>query len=252
MKKLLSISILYMLIFSSSTAFGQEIKPEKISFSSLDGLKISANLFHQNNNFPVILLCHQARYNKAEYDEIAVELYKKGFNLIAIDQRSGGTLFDKENETFVEAEKLGKPTTYLDAEQDIEAAINFAYRKYNQKIILWGSSYSSTLSLYFASSNDKIKAVIAFSPGDYFAEQKGSLKNKLDGFSKPMFATSSSEEAPELTDLLSKIEENKNQIQFIPVEKGKHGSKALWKDNSDNEEYWKALNSFLDVLKKKD
>ena len=57
------------------------------------------------------------------------ELYKKGFNLIAIDQRSGGTLFDKENETFIEAKKLGKSTSYLDAEQDIEAAINFTYNK---------------------------------------------------------------------------------------------------------------------------
>lgn len=247
---LTSLSFVFTLIFTSISIYGQEIKPEKINFPSMDGLIIAANLYHNSEEFPVILLCHQARYNKAEYDEIAVELHKKGFNLIAIDQRSGGTLFEKENETFAEATKLGKPTTYLDAEQDIEAAINFAYNKYNQKIIIWGSSYSSTLALYFASSSDKIKAVIAFSPGDYFAEQKGSLKNKLAGFNKPMFATSSSEEAPELTNLLSGIEGNKNQSHFIPAEKGKHGSKALWKDNPDNEEYWEALNLFLEKLKK--
>ncbi|PKP13375.1 MAG: hypothetical protein CVU08_05720 [Bacteroidetes bacterium HGW-Bacteroidetes-3] len=249
MKKLSLSYFVFALLSTSISGYGQEIKPEKISFPSIDGLPIFANLYHNNDRFPVILLCHQARYNKAEYDEIAVELYKKGFNLIAIDQRSGGTLFEQENETFAEATKLGKPTTYLDAEQDIEAAINFAHNKYSQKIILWGSSYSSTLSLYFASSNDKIKAVIAFSPGDYFAEQKGSLKNKLSGFDKPLFATSSNEEAPELTDLLSGIARNENQVQFIPKEKGKHGSKALWKNNSDNEEYWKALNSFLEKLK---
>lgn len=249
MKKLSLSYFVFALLSTSISMYAQEIKPEKISFPSLDGLTITANLYHNSEKFPVILLCHQARYNKAEYDEIAVELYKKGFNLISIDQRSGGTLLGKENETFAEATKLGKPTTYLDAEQDIEAAINFAHNKYNQKIILWGSSYSSTLSLYFASSNDKIKAVIAFSPGDYFAEQKGSLKNKLAGFSKPLFATSSSEEAPELTDLLSGIAWNKNQTQFIPTEKGKHGSKALWKDNADHEEYWTALNAFLKDLK---
>ncbi|MDF1516892.1 MAG: dienelactone hydrolase family protein [Lutibacter sp.] len=228
----------------------QEITPEKISFPSPDGLTVTANLYHNADELPVIILCHQARYNKAEYYEIAVNLQKMGFNLMAIDQRSGGTLFDKENETFAEATKLGKPTTYLDAAQDIEAAINFAYAKYNKKIILWGSSYSSTLALYFASSNDKIKAVIAFSPGDYFAEQKGSLKNKLTGFGKPLFATSSREEAAELTDLLSGIQKNENQTQFIPAKKGKHGSKALWKDNEDFEEYWEALNLFLEKLKK--
>lgn len=249
MKKFTLLPFVFALICASISGYTQEIKPEKISFPSIDGLPIFANLYHNNDKFPVILLCHQARYNKAEYDEIAVELYKKGFNLIAIDQRSGGTLFEQENETFAEATKLGKPTTYLDAEQDIEAAINFANNKYNQKIILWGSSYSSTLSLYFASSSDKIKAVIAFSPGDYFAEQKGALKSKLNGFDKPMFATSSNEEAPELTNLLSGIAWNENQVQFIPKEKGKHGSKALWKDNADHVAYWKALNSFLERLK---
>lgn len=250
MKQLKLLAIGFVLIFASISIYGQEIKPEKINFPSLDGLPISANLYHNSDEFPVILLCHQARYNKAEYDEIAIKLYKKGFNLIAIDQRSGGTLSGKENETFTQAEKLGKPTTYLDAEQDIEAAINFAYGKYHQKIIIWGSSYSSALALYFATSNDKIKAVIAFSPGDYFAEQKGSLKHKLNGFNKPLFATSSNEEAPELTNLLSEIEKNLNQTQFIPAEKGKHGSKALWEDNSDHKEYWEALNLFLKKLKK--
>lgn len=250
MKQLKLLVIGFVLICASISIYGQEIKPEKINFLSLDGLPISANLYHNSEEFPVILLCHQARYNKAEYDEIALELHKKGFNLIAIDQRSGGTLFEKENETFAQAEKLGKPTTYLDAEQDIEAAINFAYDKYHKKIILWGSSYSSALALYFATSNDKIKAVIAFSPGDYFAEQKGSLKSQLTGFNKPLFATSSNEEAPELKDLLTNMAWNKNQVQFIPKEKGKHGSKALWKDNSDHKEYWEALNLFLEKLKK--
>lgn len=249
MKKLSLLSILIILICAPETSFGQEIKPDKINFPSIDGLLISANMYHNNDKFPIILLCHQARYNKSEYDEIAVKLYKKGFNLIAIDQRSGGTLFGKENETFAEATKLGKPTSYLNAEQDIEAAINFAYNKYNQKIILWGSSYSSTLALYFACSNDKIRAVLTFSPGNYFAEQKGSLITKLKTFNKPLFATSSSEEAPKLTNLLSEIAWNKNQVQFIPTEKGKHGSKALWKNNVDNKEYWKALNSFLKKLK---
>jgi len=49
---------------------------------------------------------------------------------------------------------------------------------------------------------------------------------------------------------LSGIAWNKNQVQFIPVEKGKHGSKALWKDSVDNNEYWVAVNAFLEDLKK--
>ncbi|MBF2709595.1 alpha/beta hydrolase [Flavobacterium soyangense] len=249
MKNTVLLLLILTAFLTSKKSYSQDIIPQKISFPSIDGLPISANLYHNDNKLPVILLCHQARYNKAEYDEIAVTLYKKGFNLIAIDQRSGGTVNNKENETFVKAIKLGKPTDYLDAEQDIQAAIDFAYKKYNKKIILWGSSYSSALALYFAKSSDKIKAVIAFSPGDYFGEQKKSLKEELVGFSKPMFVTSSSEEAPELTSLLTKMTLNNSQLQFIPKGKGKHGSKALWKNNQDNQEYWTALNAFLDKVK---
>lgn len=240
--------LFYTFVILSGTIYGQDIKPEKISFKSIDGVPITANLYHNNDKLPVILLCHQARFNKAEYDEIALTLFEKGFNLIAIDQRSGGTLNGKVNETFVAATKLGKPTAFLDAEQDIEAAINYASDKYHKKIILWGSSYSAALSMYFASSNDKVKALIAFSPGDYFVEKKGTLKTKLADFKKPMFVTSSKEEAPELTKLISKMKLTKNQVQFIPREAGLHGSKALWNNNPDKGEYWSALNNFLEVL----
>lgn len=249
MKKTILFTVILSLFLTPKHLYSQEIKPEKISFPSADGLPISANLYHNNKKFPVILLCHQARYNKAEYDEIAVVLYNKGFNVLAIDQRSGGTLSNKENETFTEAAKLGKPTEYLDAEQDILAAIDFAYKKYNKKIILWGSSYSSTLALYIANTNDKVKAVIAFSPGDYFKDKKTPLEEELLDFCKPMFATSSKEEANEVKTVLSTVMWNKTQVQFIPKDAGKHGSKALWKDNPDSEEYWTALNAFLEKLK---
>jgi len=249
MKKAIACVFFLVTIVTPVATYSQKINPEKISFPSVDGLLISANLYHNDSKLPVILLCHQARYNKAEYDEIAITLFNKGFNLIAIDQRSGGTLFEKENETFQRATKLGKPTDYLDAEQDIQAAIDYTYKKYNKQIILWGSSYSSTLALLFAKSNSKVKAVIAFSPGDYFSDKKNSLKEELKSFAKPMFVTSSREEASELKDLLSNIKFTHNQSQFIPIEKGKHGSKALWKDNPDNQEYWKALSLFLEKLK---
>lgn len=168
----IKIALLFLSLLLTIVTYSQKVTPGKITFPSIEGLPISANLYHNNDTFPVILLCHQAQYNKAEYDEIAITLYNKGFNLIAIDQRSGGTLFEKENETFERAKKLGKPTDYLDAEQDIQAAIEYAYKKYNKEIILWGSSYSSTLALFLANSNNKVKAVIAFSPGDYFADKK--------------------------------------------------------------------------------
>lgn len=223
--------------------------PEKIQFPSLDSVPITANLYHKSNEAPVIVLCHQARFNKFEYVGIAKTLWKKGFNCLAIDQRSGGGLVEEFNETNLEALKRNKPVDFLDAEQDVIAAVNFASKKYNKKVILWGSSYSSVLALYTAIANDNVKAVIAFSPGDFFEKEKGSLKTKLAAFSKPMFVTSSKEEAKETTDFLSKMKLSANQVQFIPDSSGFHGSRALWKTSENNEEYWKAIEEFLEKVK---
>ena len=194
------------------------------------------------------MICHQARYNKTEYSEIALKLNEAGYHCIAVDLRSGGELNNVKNKTNEAAVKAGKPVDYLDAEKDIIAAVDYAYTINEQKIILWGSSYSSTLALFVAINNDKVGAVVSFSPGDYFPEL-GSLNDKLKDFSKPMFVTSSKEESIELTKMLSKMKLNETQMQFIPKTEGTHGSRALWESDPAHEEYWEAILPFLEKLK---
>lgn len=106
------------------------------------------------------------------------------------------------------------------------------------------------LALYTAIENDHVEAVIGFSPGDYFIEEKGSLKEKMKGFQKPMFVTSSKEEEAELTAMLADLPKRTNRVQFIPASEGIHGSRALWKTYEHNAEYWEAINNFLDQLPK--
>lgn len=236
--------------FNSDTNNGNSEKtmPEKVYFPSLDSLKITANLYHINDSAPVIVLCHQARFNKFEYDDIALKLVEMGYNCLAIDQRSGGPIASQKNETYLEALKQGKSTDYIDAELDILAAVNYAEKLYHQPVILWGSSYSSTLALYIGLENDKVKAVIAFSPGNYLASAKGSLIDKMKNFKKPFFVTSSKPEAAEVKELLSKVAIADKQVQFVPQSNGNHGSRALWETQEGAEEYWKALTEFLKSL----
>lgn len=229
----------------TSTKF---IHAEKIQFPSLDSLTITANLYHNDNTLPVIVLCHQAGFNKFEYTKIAQTLHEKGYNCIAIDQRSGGHVLESFNETFSVAEQNGASVEFVDAEQDIIAAINYASKRYNKNIILWGSSYSATLALHNINENKNIDAVIAFSPGSYLDPFKGSLKDKLNITEMPMFITSSKEEAGEITALLEGSQLNENQIHFIPKEEGSHGSSALWKTGKNNQEYWQAIFNFLERI----
>lgn len=226
---------------------------ERVQFPSLDSLLIDANYYPVSPTAPTVLLCHQARWNKYEYDSIAVVLQEKGYNCLATDQRSGGIMnldgIHPINATYQRATAAGLPTEYLDAEQDIIAAIDYLYTKNQQAIILWGSSYSSTLALYNGLNNDKVAAVISFSPGNYFSDQKGSLIPLIEASTKPFFITSSKEEAEGIQNLIQSKTLSSQQVQFIPEADGYHGSRALWASKVGHEEYWTALINFLESLK---
>lgn len=217
-----------------------------ITFLSKDNITITADLYFINDTAPYMVLCHQAGYSRGEYKETAPEFAKYKYNCIAIDARSGNQVNGVKNETALAAKAMHKSTNYLDTEQDILAAIDYAYKQSNKKIILVGSSYSASLALKIGTYNDKVKAVIAFSPGEYFGTELN-LKKTIAQFNKPVFITSTKEEAQSVSELIKDIKSQKKQ-QFIPTGNGTHGSKALWKENVDFRQYWQELTLFINSL----
>ena len=214
-----------------------------LTFPSKDGLLITADLYLIKQPKDFILLCHQAGYSRGEYIETAKKLNAIGYSCVAIDQRSGKIANNVINETAKRAKEKGLSQTYLDAKQDIESAIDYVYRLNNSKsIVIVGSSYSASLSLYLAAKNAKIKAVAAFSPGEYL---KGiNLTNYIDKLAKPVFVTSSKKEIPQVAGIISKVV-SKTVIQFKATEKGIHGSRMLWKNTRGNQACWKSFEGFL-------
>ncbi len=233
---------LFLLLTLSSNA------QVKIDFRSKDGLTITADWYPVSDSLPVILLCHQAGYSRGEYRETAVKLNKFGFNCLAIDQRSGNEVNKVVNETAKNAKSLKRSQTYLDAEQDILAAMDFLYGKYKKRILLMGSSYSASLVLKIANESDRVLGVAAFSPGEYF-EQRDFVAQHIGGLNKPVFTTSSKAEAESVTELVKDVV-SLIKVQYIPKTAGDHGSKVLWSSKPFNEEYWIAFMSFLNKMKK--
>src|ERR1051326_785743 len=88
-----------------------------------------------------------------------------------------------------------------------------------------------------------MKAVIAFSPGEYFGA-KLKLKDAIADLAVPVFVTSAKDEAQDVTTLISDVK-SKIKNQFVPTSKGKHGSSCLWKDNPGYHEYWFAIMMFV-------
>lgn len=217
-----------------------------LEFPSNDGLLITANSYEVIPSENYILLCHQAGYSRGEYRDIAKQLNKMGYNCLAIDQRSGKDCNSMINETAARASKEKKGTDYLDAEQDILAAIDYIYSKTNKQLILWGSSYSASLALKIGKDNEKVQAVIAFSPGEYL---KGIKVNEvISGLNKPVFATGEKKEMKDIENLLKGVDGAIRDI-FTPTENGIHGSSALWESTSNSKEYWNALKAFLEKIK---
>lgn len=217
---------------------------KKIEFPSKDGLIITADLYEIETSKNFILLCHQAGYSRGEYIATAKKLNTLGYSCMAIDQRSGNTVNGVKNQTALRAKEKGLATKYLDAKQDIEAAINFGYKKNNNKpIIIVGSSYSASLVLLIGAENEKVKAVASFSPGEYL---KGvNVTESIKGMVKPIFATSSKKEIEQTAGVLKLV---KNVTHFKPNLKGIHGSRMLWESTVGNESCWKSFQYFLNQL----
>ena len=241
MRHLLFAFLLFTLMTSTSSA------QLTVTFPSKDNLTITAEWYPVNENMPVMLLCHQNRFSRGEYNETALRLNKFGFNCLAIDQRVGDEVNGVKNMTAQEAKNKGLNPKLEDAEQDIAAAIDYLYAKYNKQIIVVGSSYSASLALKLANGNPKILAVIAFSPGEYFTD-KSFVKKSMTGFSKPLLAISSRAEAPTVKTLIAPAG-SVLKTQYVPKDAGDHGSKVLWSTSKGNEEYWVVMMNFLDKLR---
>jgi len=216
---------------------------ETLQFKSKDGLLITADYYSVEQPKNLIVLCHRSNCNRGEYRETAPKLNKLGFSCLAIDQRSGMKAFGVINETSALAKQNGLPTGYLDAKQDIESAVNYAYElNSNKPIIILGSSYSASLALLISTETDKIKAVIAFSPGEYL---KGvTLAEEIKSLTKPIFATGARKEIDEVSKVLRFVN-SKNMTLFKPKVDGFHGSKTLWESVNGHEFFWESLQQFL-------
>lgn len=229
-------------LFLSALLLAQ--KPTKLYLTAKDGLQVVAQNYQINDSATYIILCHQAGWNKKEYAQIAPKLNTLGFNCLALDLRSGGSLDGSPNETNNMALRKGVGTGYLDAKQDIEAAIDYLTETHKRPVIVFGSSYSASLALMLGCHYQHILAVAAFSPGEYFGE-KVKLAEQLEKCTIPAFVTGSKDEREALIALYKHLT-SKEKAFFIPtLGEGRHGASALWNDNENAFEYWSALENFL-------
>lgn len=225
-------------------------RPTTITFASGDSIEITADLYMPHPvQSPFIVLFHQAGWSRGEYREIAPRLNKLGYNCMAVDQRSGEYINNVDNETFAHARNADKPTEFLDAYADMQAAVHYVHMKYAPKqLIVWGSSYSAALALVLTAENKElVNGVLSFSPGEYFTRFGKSstfVRDAASSIAVPVFIASAKKEQGQWQGIFTAISSAK-KVSFLPTTAGNHGSRALWHRFGDNDVYWQAVTEFL-------
>ena len=110
-----------------------------------------------------------------------------------------------------------------------------------------GSSYSAGLILKIAKKdNSKIKALICFSPGEYF--ENYSLEEGLKDLSTFTFVYGATDELPAIEKCTSGL---LNRKTFKPMfNPGQHGASVLWTNCPSSTEFWMDFTNALQLLKK--
>ena len=227
---------------------------ETIKIKGESGLDITCDVYEVKHGADYAFLFHQAGFSRGEYIETAKIFHDRGINTIAVDLRSGDKVNGVVNETALMAIENKVPNSFLDAEADIKSVISyveFLHADPLSSFYLVGSSYSASLVLRVGADTlykhaNRIKAVAAFSPGEYLKTRK--VKPSIEYMQKPVYITSSKNEISEVKELVSMIDTNLVH-QFEPDFDGVHGSKALWSETDNSDKYRASFNKWLDKLK---
>lgn len=246
MKRTFLLLMTILFIGSFNEVEGQTAR--RVKFPSKDGVTITADMYEANPDYPWVVLFHKAESSRGEFQYIAPKLNRLEVNCIAVDLRSGKEENFIVNETYVLAKETGLPTDYLAAEMDMRAAIEKAFIIARKPVIILGSSYSASLAMKLANEMPQVKAVIAFSPGEYFGK-KLNVMEVAKALTKPAFIACGSDEK-KYVEPLAKAVRSAKKIFFVPPKGGAHGAACLDKKTEGETEYWIQLINFIQKVKK--
>jgi len=218
-------------------------EPEAIELVTSDGMTVPGTYRRAVDPRALILLFHQRGSSRAEFFEIAPRLVANGYSSLAIDQRGGGEKWRVPNRP---AEEWGENDSHWDAMPDLEAALAWAEGQ-GLPIILWGSSYTAALVFPLAAAHaDRVRAILAFSPGEYLERQ--AVTRAAATLLMPVFVSSATTlnevgYAQPVFDAVASAD----KVYFLPKEGSVHASLALIRaENPDGyEEVWAAVLNFL-------
>jgi len=245
--KIIKVVTAFFFVFSASIASAVEPSGDMTLLIAKDKTRVYASYYRAlNNNKKIALLFHQAGSNRMEYEPLLSSMHIAGFDTLTVDQRSGDTRWGADNMT---VKRIGESAEYIDAYADLEAALEYAVKRKYKTIVVVGSSYSASLAIVLASKNpDKITAVAAFSPGEYFTD-KNWIKTSAEKLRVPLYVTGATNEKQRVEEVLVKTAGN-DVTYYRPVN-SVHGASTCRRDMNPEgyEENLQNFSLFIDRFK---
>ncbi len=227
----------------------QESVGKEVSFDSTDGVKLFGDVYKSAKGMtaPLVLLFHQGGGDvRGEYSSHISKLLSRGYNVIAVDLRTGGDRFGSENRTVA---ALGdKKYGYCDAYPDLEASLKFARRQgFTGKTVAWGSSFSAALVFQLASKRgDDLAGILAFSPASGGPMEPCKPDLFFSEITIPVLAARPRSEMNENSEAQFAAFRQRGIETYI-AENGVHGSSMLVSDRvkGDVSDHWEVVFAFL-------
>lgn len=238
-------TIVAILLFLNSA-----VAAEQIEFNAADGVRVFGDLYtsSEGKGAPVILLFHQAGSDaRGEYAGIAMRLQKQDYNVLAIDQRSGGTRFGGVNRTMAGLER--QDYGYCEAYPDLEGALHFVRAKgFDGPLAVWGSSYSAGLVFQLGAENSNdVDAILGFSPASGAPMADCPLTPFLPDLQVAALALRPQREF-EIESVQAQMQAfEAHGVQTYVADPGVHGSSMLNEERvkASTEETWQVVLKFL-------
>ena len=224
----------------------------EVSFPAADEVAVVADLYlrHEDPGTPFLVLFHKSGSSRGEYRDIAPRLCRMGFNCLAVDLRSGSNANRVANLTSRSALYKSRPASFVDALQDVVAALEYVRTNHARgEILALGSSYSAGLVLHAAAARPElIDGVLAFGPTECFepfGKPAAWLEESARDIRCPVFIASARGDAEDWAKILAAVPTDA-KVGFIPERGGRSNALALARGYEAKAPYWKALQAFLD------
>lgn len=221
---------------------------EEVVLTTADSLNIYAYWHEIEDNENTLVLFHQGGSNaRGEYTPIIPKLLNMGFNILTVDQRSGGQRYGSYNKTVADIHM--NRFHYCDAYPDLVRALQYADAKTSGKIIVWGSSYSAMLVLQLAQEHsDKIAGVLSFSPASGPPMNDCQPEPYLESLQIPILILKPASEMESDRSKNQQAIAAKAGHPFYIAKNGVHGSSMLVEERTGHPviDTWNVVTSFLE------